>query len=74
MKGDYIGGKPLLKYLHYNFPIAVDTLGNLKIDGNKKFTRNDVKSLVEMSNAENRQILYKIGEAASAIILKSHFD
>ena len=40
----------------------------------KTFDNNDVESLVEMSNAENRQLLYKIGEAASSSVLKSHFE
>jgi hypothetical protein len=40
----------------------------------KTFTKSDVESIVEMSNAENRELLYKIGFAASGSILPSHFE
>ncbi len=72
LKDDYIGGKPSLKYLRYNFPITENDLNGL--DLGKTFTSYDVDSLAEMSNSENREILYKIGEAASGSILKSHFE
>jgi patatin-like phospholipase/acyl hydrolase len=71
LKDDFIGGKPLIKYLRYNFPITVNELNGLGLG--KTFTNDDVESLVEMSNSENRQLLYKIGEAASSSILQSHF-
>jgi patatin-like phospholipase/acyl hydrolase len=71
LKDDYIAGKPLIKYLRYNFPITENDLNGLGI-GN--FTQEDVVSLIEMSNAENRQRLYKIGEAAAGSVLKSHFN
>lgn len=71
LKGDYLGGKPLIKYLHYNFPITENDLNGLKLG--RTFTSDDVKSLVEMSNAENRQLLYQIGKAASTTVKKSHF-
>lgn len=60
---DYVAGKPMLKYLRYNFPITVDKLNNLGLG--KNFTEKDVESLIEMSNAGNREILFRIGEAAS---------
>ena len=72
LKDDYIAGKPLIKYLRYNFPITENDLNGLSLG--KTFTPKDVESLVEMSNAQNREQLYKIGEAASVSILKSHFD
>ena len=72
LEGDYLAGKPMLKYLRYNFPITVDELNNLGLE--KKFTEKDVESLVEMSNAENREILYKIGEASAKInVQMEHF-
>ena len=72
LEGDYLAGKPMLKYLRYNFPITVDELNNLGLE--KKFTEKDVESLVEMSNAENREILYKIGEASAEInVQMEHF-
>ncbi|WP_373496996.1 patatin-like phospholipase family protein [Aquiflexum sp.] len=71
LDGDYLAGKPMLKYLRYNFPITVEELNKLGLE--KTFTEKEVESLVEMSNAENREELYKIGEAASSIVLNSHF-
>ncbi|TMM58027.1 patatin [Maribacter algarum] len=71
LKGDYIGGKPLLKYLRYNFPITTETLNALGM--NKVFDDKDVKSLVEMSNAENRFELLEIGKRDSGRIKKEHF-
>lgn len=72
LKDDYIAGKPLIKYLRYNFPITANELNGLGLG--KTFNNTDVESLVEMSNAENRQQLYKIGEAASSSVLQSHFE
>lgn len=72
LKDDFVGGKPMLKYLRYNFPITVAELNNLGLG--KKFTEKDVESLIEMSNAENREILYKIGEAtANGKVITDHF-
>jgi len=71
MEGDYIGGKAQIKYLRYNFPITVETLNELGFD--KTFTDEDVESLIEMSNAENRYELYEIGRKASVEINKDHF-
>ncbi|MDO7173833.1 patatin-like phospholipase family protein [Mariniflexile sp. AS56] len=72
LKDDFIGGKALLKYLRYNFPITENDLNGLGLG--KTFNSKDVESLIEMSNAENRQELYDIGVAASNSVLKSHFD
>jgi patatin-like phospholipase/acyl hydrolase len=71
LDGDYIGGKPQIKYLRYNFPITLDTLNALPTD--KVYTDDDVESLIEMSNAENRFELLKIGTLASDTIKKEHF-
>ncbi|MES2679437.1 MAG: patatin-like phospholipase family protein [Bacteroidota bacterium] len=71
MKGDHIAGKPMIKYLRYNFPITENDLNGLQMGRN--FSAKDVESLVEMSNAENRQILYDIGLAASSKVLAEHF-
>lgn len=71
MNGDLIAGKPVLKYLRYNFPITENELNGLNLG--KNFTGQDVKSLVEMSNAENRQVLYEIGLAASDKVKWEHF-
>lgn len=72
LKDDYIAGKPLIKYLRYNFPITENELNGLGLG--KTFNNDDVESLIEMSNAENRHLLYQIGEAASSSVLESHFD
>ena len=71
LDGDYIGGKPQIKYLRYNFPITVDTLNALPSD--KIYTDEDVESLIEMSNSENRFELFDIGSLASEAIKKEHF-
>lgn len=71
MHGDYIGSKPLIQYLRYNFAITENNLNGLKLG--KQFTKDDVDSIVEMSNAQNREILYEIGLAASNAIKDSHF-
>ena len=68
---DYIAGKPILKYLRYNFPITEHDLNGLGLG--KTFTHVDVASLVEMSNAENRQLLYTIGTAAATKMEAVHF-
>ena len=54
----------LCTYLRFNQELSVTALNNLKMDG-KIFDEHDVKSLQEMSNAQNRFILYDIGVAAS---------
>jgi uncharacterized protein len=73
LKDDYIGGQPQLKYLRYNFPITENDLNGLKIKG-KSFTDKDVVSLLEMSNAQNRELLYEIGKVAGEREIKEeHF-
>ncbi len=71
MKGDHLGGKPQIKYLRYNFPITENDLNGLGLD--RSFDEDDVASLTEMSNAQNRQLLYQIGVAASKTMLPEHF-
>ena len=72
LKDDFIGGKPLIKYLRYNLPITEKDLNLLGLK--KEFNHTDVASLIDMSNADNRELLYQLGEAASSKIEKSHFD
>jgi patatin-like phospholipase/acyl hydrolase len=73
LKDDFIGNQPQLKYLRYNFPITENDLNGLKIKG-KTFTEKDVESLTEMSNAQNRHILYEIGKVAGEHEIKEeHF-
>ncbi len=69
LKNDFIGTDKaaLLTYLRFNQVLSVDELNKLKIK-NKIFDDMDVKNLQEMSNADNRFLLYEIGVAASAEI------
>ncbi len=71
LKDDYIAGKPMLKYLRYNFPITLKTLNALGLS--QTFNVEDVKSIIEMSNAQNRFKLYDIGFAASTAMKPEHF-
>lgn len=72
LRDDFIGGKPLINYLRYNFPITENDLNGLGLG--KTYSDKDIESLIEMSNAENRQELYKIGVAAASSVLSSHFE
>lgn len=63
LEGDYLAGKPILRYLRYNLPLTENDLNGLGLA--RTFTEKDVASLVEMSNAQNRELLYQIGVAAA---------
>ena len=54
--------KGLLTYLRYNLWLDAATLKQLM---NKDYTAKEIDDLVEMSNADSRQELYKIGEAGA---------
>jgi uncharacterized protein len=71
LEGDLIAGKPMIKYLRYNFPITENDLNGLNLG--KVFKPEDVLSLIEMSNSQNKELLYDIGFAASDAIKKEHF-
>lgn len=71
LKDDFIGDKPIIKYLRYNFPLTENDLNSLDLGVN--FAIKDVENLVEMSNAENRQLLLKIGLAAAEKVKMNHF-
>jgi len=72
MDGDLLGNKPLISYLRYNFSITEPELNRLGLG--QVFTAADVKSITDMSNADNRQLLYQIGWKASASIQPEHFE
>jgi len=72
LRDDYIADKPLIKYLRYNFPITVNDLNHLNLG--REFNEKDVASLIEMSNSENRELLYQIGVAASDKVEIGHFE
>jgi hypothetical protein len=67
MSGDLVtadvGGKGLLTYLRYNLWLDGPTLKELM---KKDYTGKQIDDLVEMSNADSRQELYKIGETGAA--------
>ena len=71
LRDDYIADKPLIKYLRYNFPITVNDLNHLNLG--RDFNDKDVASLIEMSNADNRELLYQIGVGASETVKVEHF-
>ena len=73
LKDDLLGSNALISYLRYNFCITQENLNALKIDDNF-FTDEDVKSLTDMSKAENREMLYKIGSKAAVNIKPEHFQ
>jgi uncharacterized protein len=54
-----VGGKGLLTYLRYNLWLDGPTLKELM---KRDYTRKEIDGLVEMSNADSREELYKIGE------------
>ena len=72
LKADFIGGKPMIKYLNYDTPITENNLNALNLG--RSFTSKDVEDLLEMSNAKNKELLYEIGSKASSSVLDSHFD
>ena len=72
MDGDLLAGKPLISYLRYNFCITENDLNDLGFT--KTFTADDVKSITDMSNAGNRQLLYQIGCKACNMIKPEHFE
>ncbi len=72
MDDDYLAGKPIISYLRYNFKITENDLNALGFT--RIFTAADVKSITDMSNASNRQLLYQIGWKASDTMKPEHFD
>ncbi len=58
---DSLAPAPLFTYLRYN--VTIDATDLNKLTG-KKYTQKHIDSLCEMSNAENCQELFEIGEAA----------
>lgn len=70
---DYLTNPPALKYYRYNFEITLDNLKKL-FPEHKYFEKSDVKSLLKMDKAANRDFLYQIGEReAENDIKESHF-
>ena len=70
LKGDLIGGKPMVNYLRYNCELSKTNLKSLF--PNEKFNDKKIEDLIEMSNAKNRFKLYDIGLRDSKKIDPSH--
>ncbi len=74
LSGDLICGKPLLKYLRYNFALTVKDLEELQLPG-RQFNAKMLADLAEISHVQNKELLYQIGEkAAQTQVMASHFD
>ena len=72
MKDDVIGNQAMINYLRYNFAMTVEELN--KLDLNRDFLEEEIDEIVEMSNSENRYLLYKIGNQAAKNAMKAeHF-
>jgi patatin-like phospholipase/acyl hydrolase len=69
MKEDLLGGKELISYLRYSVNLESNELNTLGI------TEANIKSLMDMSNAKNIDILKQIGRsAADQNMLDTHFS
>jgi patatin-like phospholipase/acyl hydrolase len=75
LNGDMLTGsanrEPLISYLRYNTLMNPETLQSLT---GETYSEERVNNLLEMSNTENRFILYELGEKAAAREIKpEHF-
>jgi hypothetical protein len=72
MKGDILGGSPLISYLRYNFEITENSLNGLGLT--RTFDKEGLEDVLEMSNAHNKELLYEIGTiAGKQEILSTNF-
>lgn len=70
---DSLADEPIISYLRYNAEISEKGLTDLNIPG-EKFDKKRAANISEMSNAENCEILYKIGASSAAVKIKAdHF-
>ena len=68
--GDLVGNNPLLTYVRYEVDLQIQALAELGI----QVSGDQLKSLREMSHAENREQLLEIGQsAAKRDVDASHF-
>ena len=68
--GDLVGSHPLLTYVRYEVDLQIEALAKLGIHVSGK----QLKSLRELSDAENREQLFEIGQAvATQDVDTSHF-
>lgn len=73
LRNDQLTGNPMFRYLRYNQPFTINDLNGLKLS--KTVDDKLLDSLLEMSNAKNKHLLYEIGqETAKEIIKPEHFQ
>ncbi|HUX84806.1 MAG TPA: patatin-like phospholipase family protein [Chitinophagaceae bacterium] len=72
MENDLLPDQPLLTYTRYNAEIREDYLGHLGFVAGTNYI--SIADLMEMSNGNNAELLYKIGRAAAdAEVSAGHF-
>jgi patatin-like phospholipase/acyl hydrolase len=69
LKDEYLGGKPLIKYLRYDWGLNQHDLESLNLN----LTKSECEKLREMDNSENSKLLFDIGLRASKIVDPNHF-
>ena len=73
LRNDQLTKNPLFRYLRYNQAFTVNDLNGLKLS--KKIDGDFLEDLLEMSNSENRFLLYEIGQrTAIEKIRQNHFE
>ncbi len=61
LRDDLLTAKPALSYIRYNVKLEENELNSLGM----QFTDEELKSLREMSHAQNKDVLYEIGSKAA---------
>lgn len=73
LEDDLLLNKPLLKYFRFNICLSQNSLNGL--DLNRDFSESDIINISEMSNANNRYLLYDIGiKTAEKEVLEKYFN
>ena len=68
--GELVGTNPLLTYVRYEVELQEQTLADLGVT----VSRKQLESLREMSNGDNREQLFEIGQAlAKRDVDEAHF-
>ncbi|MBC7851576.1 MAG: patatin-like phospholipase family protein [Chitinophagaceae bacterium] len=72
MENDMLGNQPVLTYNRYNVDMTIENLKRLGFEEKKDY--QSLSHIVEMSNGDNVETLYKIGAADAASDVKAeHF-
>lgn len=66
LKNDLLSAQSALHYIRYNRSLNKESLSELGFN----LSQEEVESLVEMSNAQHMELLYKIGKSAAEIEVK----